>query len=132
MFNTTLPNYDFLNGFMGETPCENQVDFLQRENLKKEGQLIVYRQRLELLRKERDSAIEKVERLENEAELDFEGQHGTSVVEIVEEFELGYLLGVAVRLLLKAGDGQDLFDIKLLRRAIIAVEKHIETLEDDC
>lgn len=130
--NSSIPDYDFLKGFMESD--YSTLDTIRRNALLKENELTICKQRLGMLQRERDMAIERAKRLTEDAQLEFESQNGTSVVDIIQEFELSFLLGIAVRHILKAGDGQGQFDIELLRKAVMAVERHIENLEEveDC
>jgi len=132
--------YDILRGFRpinsSSRPVDNSptelLNKLRRENMLKDNEAIILKQRLDLLEKQRDYEINEHANLKKDKEFDFEGNNGTSVLDIVLEFDLGCFLAIAVRNILKSVDCNTSLDsdIQLLRDAVEAIEKQIDNLTD--
>lgn len=125
--------YDSLNSYLGafsENPNLITIRKLQNELIQTRARERLQTSRVESLLNERNDHLAARERLEDLLNPDYEGPNGTFVSEIAEEFDLDYLLGFVVKIVLKVGDRQDLDAIKLLKIAKDHLEKRIEILED--
>lgn len=54
----------------------------------------------------------------------YESGHGMEVIDVIEEFDLGFPLGNAVKYILRAGKKND--EIEDLKKAIWYIERHIK------
>lgn len=119
----------FISGF-GANPNVTTIRRLQTELLHSryaERTQIALKEQAE---KQRDQLLETGELLEDLLDPDYEGPNGTFVSEIAEEFDLDYLLGFVIKIVLKVGDKKDKDAIKLLQIAKDHLEKRIEILND--
>lgn len=119
----------FVGGF-GANPNLITIRTLQNELIQARAGERMQAAFKEQAQKDRDQHLAARELLEDLLDPDYEGPNGTYVSEIAEEFDLDYLLGFVVKLVLKVGDRKDKDAIKLLKVAKDHLEKRIEILEE--
>jgi hypothetical protein len=59
----------------------------------------------------------------------YQGKGGTSAIDIIEEFELGFCVGNVIKYLIRAGRKKDNSELSDLKKALWYLERHIESLE---